>query len=123
MQLSFLTQTVHEMSGYYLRLDGCRCPVAVWKSAKNCWRSMNVFVLQQDLGGCHPVIRCNVTLKISYALGLVYRYVACCSEQAVNVIFRLGFSLTRICDLCWGSGGVKGGFGSVVLGSEVEFGE
>jgi len=36
MQRSFLTWAVHEMSRCYLRLNGFRCPVAVWKSAKNC---------------------------------------------------------------------------------------
>ena len=80
MQRTFLTRTVHEMSGFYLCLNRCRCPVVVWKSAKNCWGCMKVLVLKQDLGGCHPVIRCNVVLKISYALGFVYLYVACCSK-------------------------------------------
>jgi len=84
---------------------------------------MNLLVLKQGLGSCLRVIRCNVALKIPYALRFVYHYVACCSEQAVNVTFRSGFSLFRIWDLSRGSEGVKGGFGSVVLGSEVVFGE
>ena len=30
---NFGSTHVHEMSRCYLRLNGCRCPVAIWKSA------------------------------------------------------------------------------------------
>ena len=47
MQRSFLTWTVHEMSGCYLRLNGRWYPAAVWMSAKNCKRCMNVLDLKE----------------------------------------------------------------------------